>query len=142
MQLTRLPFLATVLLISSPPADAMPARAIYRCKAADVVTFSDRPCAAGAQEYKADSSRISTYAAPPAAQTAAAKPKQKQRPKKAAPGPARASQAKHEADCDRLRGALRDIREKMRRGYGAKEGERLKERQAKLEQRRRVQRCR
>ena len=142
MQLSRILPLAAVL-IAWQQAAATPARVIYRCQAAEAVTFSDRPCAAEAQEYEADSSRISTYAPPAAAQPVAARAKQKQRPKRtSASASSQASQAKHAADCDRMRTSLKDIRARMRSVYGAKEGERLKERQARLERRRRAQRCR
>lgn len=143
MELRRtLPLAA--LLIAWMHAAATPQRVIYRCQVADVVVFSDRPCALEAQEYEADTSRISTYAPPAVTQPVATRTKQKQRPERtsAARASSQVSQAKHAADCARVLASLKDIRAKMRAGYGAKEGERLKERQAKLEQRRRAQRCR
>lgn len=50
--------------------------------------------------------------------------------------------AKHKAACARLEQGLRDVRSKMRTGYGAKEGERLKQRQRQLNNRRRLEKCR
>jgi hypothetical protein len=53
-----------------------------------------------------------------------------------------ADPAKHRLACARLEQALRDVRNKMRAGYGAKQGERLKMRQRQLDQRRRLEKCR
>jgi hypothetical protein len=56
-------------------------------------------------------------------------------------GSVAADQARHKAECERVTQSLRDIRSKMRAGYNAREGERLRERQDKLEQKRRAAGC-
>jgi hypothetical protein len=50
-------------------------------------------------------------------------------------------QAKHAAECRRIRESLGAVRDKMRAGYNAKQGERLKERERKLNESRRAKRC-
>lgn len=141
---TAAAFLTAVLAaFAVAQADPVSLRVIYRCEVAGVVTFSDRACGAESQEYEADAGRVSTYAPPAASQKVVVKTKQKPRGKRA--GGSRSSQdsqAKRVADCERIRLALRDIRAKMRSGYGVKEGERLRERQGKLEKRRRAGHCR
>jgi hypothetical protein len=53
-----------------------------------------------------------------------------------------AAQAKHQATCGKLDQSLREVRTKLRTGYGVKEGERLKARQRQLAERRRTEKCR
>ena len=114
---------------------------IYRCVVGGVVTFADRPCGAEATTYQPDIDRVSSYTAPPAPSEA---PSMRSSTKKrtTARSSTAANQVGRAAECDRIQTALRDIRAKMRAGYNAKEGERLKARQAKLNDRRRAQRCR
>jgi len=113
---------------------------VYRCTVGGVTTYSDRPCAPEAVPYQPDTSRVSTYDPPPVSPaTAPAEPRRK--------SPARrrdtsADQVRHAAACDRIRNSLRDVAERMRAGYDVKQGERLRERKAKLEQQRRAQKCR
>jgi hypothetical protein len=135
-------FAATVFVPSH--AEPLSERAIYRCESAGAVTFSDVPCDSTASEYQADASRVTTYTAPPASKVAASEVKQKKQSakRKAASGSSVDDRAKQAAECARISGSLRDIRSKMRSGYGVKEGERLKQRQAKLEERRRAKHCR
>lgn len=131
------------VLIAPLRADPAPPRPIYRCEVAGVVTFADLPCDSTAREYEADASRVSTYAAQPVSKVTAAGAKQRKSAKRGgAATSAVDSQAKQAAECARISGSLRDIRSKMRSGYSAKQGERLKERQTKLEERRRAKRCR
>lgn len=127
---------------SEPPPAAPSVRLIYRCEHGGVMTFSDQPCGAQAQTYEADTSRVSIYEGRPAART-----ESRPQPKKRAPSASRRGsiaddQAKHKADCAKLADASREVRDKMRSGYNAKEGERLKARQAKLAERARRERCR
>jgi hypothetical protein len=114
---------------------------VYRCTVGGVTTYSDRPCAPEAVPYQPDTSRVSTYDPPPAAPaTAPAEPPRK--------SPARrrdtsgADQVRHAAACERIRNSLRAVAERMRAGYDVKQGQRLRERKAKLEQQRRAQKCR
>jgi hypothetical protein len=52
-----------------------------------------------------------------------------------------ADPAVQQSKCAKLEQRLRDVRSKMRGGYGAKEGERLKARQRQLNGQRRTQKC-
>ncbi|MGH8188328.1 MAG: DUF4124 domain-containing protein, partial [Steroidobacteraceae bacterium] len=117
--------------------------AIYRCEAQGVTIFSDRPCDESARVYTPDSSRISTYDAPPAAQVVDRGRKQsKPRKARARTSAGVDSAAKRAAACDKVRNALKDIRARMRAGYSAKEGERLREREQALRLRWRADKCR
>ena len=123
-----------------PYAAAATASTIYRCIDEDIVTYSDRPCASNASEYEPDEARISILeVAPPSTTTTAVRPK----PKRAAADSVSiaAGQAKHAEHCGKLERSLRDIRSKMRAGYDAKEGERLRERRRKLSAQHRELRC-
>jgi hypothetical protein len=51
-------------------------------------------------------------------------------------------QVRYATACERIRNSLKDIAARMRAGYDAKQGERLRERKTKLEQQRRAQKCR
>jgi hypothetical protein len=116
-------------------------RPIYRCNSGDAVTFSDRPCDAAAEVYAATTPLNTSEP-----------PKAESRPRTAAPTrPARAvarsggqrnEQASLAEKCQRIQQSLRDIRSKMRAGYTVKEGERLRERRARLDQQRRSAKCR
>jgi hypothetical protein len=135
-----------LLLLPAAPVTATPA--VYRCEANGVTVYSDRPCAHGAQVHEIDTSRITVYEAEQAAQGPDSR-----RPDKKPPGKESARKSKsraraapdadkHRADCDKLDASLRDIRTKMRTGYGIKEGERLKARYRDLTGRRRALKCR
>ena len=117
------------------------AETIFRCKLEGVVTFSDRPCGADAQTYQPNTSRVSEYEPVPAALTAhAQKTSAPEKHTRAAPSIAEV-QAKHAADCMRIRDSLGAVRDKMRAGYNAKQGELLKDRERKLNESRRAKRC-
>jgi hypothetical protein len=115
------------------------AETIYRCSQGGTLTFSDRPCGADAQTYEPDVSRVSEYKSVPATFTSRAQ----SRPQKhQQSGPSIAQeQAKHAAECKRIHDSLAAVRDKMRAGYNAKQGERLKEREHKLNESRREKRC-
>lgn len=123
------------------PCCALALLLVYRCTAGGVTTYSDRPCRPEAVPYQPDTSRVSTYDPPPASRTPA--PAQ---PPRVAPARRRGSsgedQVRHAATCERLHNALKDVAARMRSGYNAKQGEQLRERKAKLEQRRRAEKCR
>lgn len=115
---------------------------IYRCTGEAGTVYSDRPCAEDADPHEIDDSRVTVYT-PAAADkqpspAASAKPT-KAKPAKQAPLP---DPAKHRLTCAKLEQSLRDVRTKMRSGYGAKDGERLRMRQRQLDQRRRWEKCR
>ena len=124
------------LMLSAPVLGA--AATIYRCTDQTGTVYSDRPCAENAAPHQIDDSRVTVYKPPPMSSTTSAKSTKAKRAKAGRlPDP-----AKHEAGCARLEQGLRDVRTKMRTGYSAKEGERLKERQRQLDRRRRTEKCR
>jgi hypothetical protein len=113
---------------------------IYRCELDGAVTFSDRPCGSDAKKYEPDASRVSEFKPVPARFASSVHTKSPPRQRRTEPGIA-AAQAKHAEECRRIHDSLRAIRAKMRAGYTAKEGERLKERQQKLNVSRRMKHC-
>ena len=112
------------------------AHPIYRCATVHGMTFSDRPCGPGSELYEPDLSAVSVVevVTPPATSSPATSP----RPVGAAASAQGPSKAQ---TCERLEQSLRQIASKMRAGYRAKEGERLKERKRGLQEKRRSQRC-
>lgn len=129
-------YLVGSLLLSSPCGAQV---TIYRCAGDAGPVYSDRPCAAHADTHEIDDSRVTVYTPEVTAKRlpATTRPAKVRRSKAARlPDPAR-----HQASCARLEQSLRDVRTKMRTGYSAKEGERLKARQRQLEQRRRLEKC-
>jgi hypothetical protein len=125
-------------LLMTQPAGAQ--TNIYRCLGEAGTVYSDRPCSQSADRHEIDDSRVSVYTPTPAdkpATTVSAKTMKAKPPSKARlPDP-----AKHRLTCGRIEQSLRDIRNKMRSGYGVEEGERLKTRQRQLDQRRRLENC-
>ena len=113
---------------------------VYRCTVGGVTTYSDRPCAPEAVPYQPDTSRVSTYDPPPPGRTEPAAPLRKSPTRKGAA--AGADQVRHDAACERISNSLRAVAARMRAGYDVKQGERLRERKARLEQQRRAQKCR
>jgi hypothetical protein len=114
---------------------------VYRCAGEAGTVYSDRPCAHNADVHKIDDSRVTVYTPviedKAATKTASARPTKARPPKRARlPDP-----AKHQLTCAKLEQSLRDVRAKMRSGYGVAEGERLKARQRQLDQRRRLEKC-
>lgn len=130
-----------VLASASAPAgdDQSATRSVYRCSSGGATVFSDRPCDASAELYRSESP-INTY-------TPADNPPTSSRPAGKRPradpqaGRRAADQAKLAETCRRIEQSLADIRSRMRAGYKAGEGERLRARQAKLREQRRAARC-
>jgi hypothetical protein len=118
-------------------AQAESTRSIYRCETPQGLVFSDRPCSTESQLYEPDLSGVSvvTTEVPKSTSSAAALKLPRKRASSESPVVAKADQ------CQRLNDSLRKIASTMRSGYGAKEGERLKERKRDLEAKRRAQKC-
>lgn len=114
---------------------------IYRCGGEPAV-YSDRPCGTDATPHTIDDTRVTVYEAhPPSAPASSARLKKPaSRPAKAGRNAA-ASDERRQAKCNKLDQSLRDVRTRMRTGYGVEEGERLKARQRRLSQERRLQKC-
>ena len=129
-----------VLLIVA--LNAVGAPTIYRCEQGGATVYSDRPCAADASPHEPDDSRVTVYEAPPASGRATSSATQKPAARRAKAGRQRAtSHEQRQAKCSKLNQSLRDVRTKMRTGYGVEEGERLKERHRELTARRRSEKC-
>ena len=129
-----------LLALGLPSLGAADAPAIYRCDDGGAVIYSDRQCSPGARPHEIDDSRVTVYDAPPTPQ----------RSSKAASKPVRRATKNRKVDsdheqravrCDKLKDSLRDVRTKMRTGYGVKEGERLKARHRQLTEQRRSDKC-
>jgi len=133
-----------LLAVAHAHADAPAAgRPIYRCEVRGQSVFSDRPCGSDASAYEADTSRVSiTQSAPVSARESSpvtdSKPAARRR---GSAGSSAAALARHAATCEKIEAGLREVRARMRSGYTAKQGERLKERQRSLQARRRAARC-
>jgi len=113
------------------------ATTIFKCEIAGVTTFSDRPCGQDAQSQTLDPAAINTYAPPPSA-TIDSAPSVKRGSKALRED---RSEAKRKEACARYASGLKAIRSKMRSGYTAKEGERLRIRAEKLRDGQRLARC-
>lgn len=130
-----------IVLVGMDVPDASGQSQVFRCTMDGVTTFSDRPCGTDAEAYESDGARISTFQAPPVTATSKSSPKRRAIESKRKNASIAIAQAKHAERCARIERSLRDIRSKMRAGYGAKQGERLNERHRKLTAQRREQRC-
>jgi hypothetical protein len=126
--------LAILFLFANGRADT-----IYRCEQDGALTFSDRPCGTDAQTYEPDVSRVSEYK--PVPTKAAAHAQRRTETHTRSEPSITETQAKHAAECRRIHDSLGAVRDKMRAGYNAKQGERLKERARKLNESRREKRC-
>ncbi|HEY0940683.1 MAG TPA: hypothetical protein VGE08_11345 [Steroidobacter sp.] len=116
--------------------------AVYRCAGEQGVVYSDVPCDEAASVHEIDDSRITVYT--PLEITSgpapAAVPAKQTKGRRIKPGPAAGRDA-HRIMCAKLDQRLRDVRTKMRAGYGVEEGERLKARHRQLNEQRRAERC-
>jgi len=130
--------LACTVCLMSARAETS-ARAIYRCEAGGVLTFSDRPCDSNATVHELDAGTLNTFEPTPVQPSARRAVPARKSTKKAA-GAAMAAD-KHKQTCERLAQGLKDIRAKQRSGYKASEGERLKARETKLKSQLRTARC-
>lgn len=118
------------------------AATVYRCESAGRVTYSDRPCAPDAVIHESDGSRVTVYDAQPISKRAPQSGPRVANTTKSVQKSAAAAHAKWQASCAKLDQSLREVRTKLRTGYGVKEGERLKARQRQLAERRRAEKCR
>jgi Domain of unknown function (DUF4124) len=130
------------VLVSFHVASASAASTIYRCEMNGVKTFSDRPCAADSPEYVPDDQRVSTVKVEGVPSLTQTRPAARSKASAPGKGSIAADQLKHKEGCARIDRSLSEIRSKMRAGYDAKQGERLRERQRKLTLDRREKKCR
>lgn len=122
--------LALSLFMQPPMVGAQ--STIYRCEIDGVPTFSDHQCAPGSQAVQA--TPINTAEAV-ALKTPRATPKLE--PPRAEP----VKNTKHAEICAKLALSLKETRSRMRAGYSAKEGEKLRARQDNLRNRQKIARC-
>jgi hypothetical protein len=138
MKIARRTLCASGLALLSTVATA---ETIYRCESASGLIYSDRPCGAEAMVHTGDGTAVSVYDAPPISNHASPPRSKSPTPAKSARKRA-AADAKHQEACAKLDQSLREVRTRLRTGYGLKEGERLKSRQRQLAERRRTEKCR
>lgn len=132
---------ALLLLLCCSAPMHVEAASMYRCEIAGVTTYSDRPCGADAKLHQPDEAAVSTYAAPVMSSKPSATVKSDRATKKRRTSESNDA-AKRVELCDRLARSLKEVRSKMRSGYKAKEGERLRERLAKLKAQTEDAKCR
>lgn len=129
--------LAALLAQLAAAADSS-SRAMYRCDTPEGIVFADRPCDAAAQPYRPELTGTSVIETVQPARTAAARSSTPV----VRPRPAADAEARSKSDtCDRLQENLRKVNASLRAGYGARQGERLKERRRELERKRRAAHC-
>jgi hypothetical protein len=138
MKIARKTLCAGGLVLFSAVAAA---ETIYRCEGAGGLVYSDRPCGTEAKVHIGEGAAVSVYDAPPISNHASPPRSKPSTASKLARKHA-AAVARHQAACAKLDQSLREVRTKLRTGYGVKEGERLKSRQRQLAERRRVEKCR
>jgi hypothetical protein len=122
-------------------------RTIYRCALGGVTTFSDRPCGESVEVHSLEISATPIPAVPKSGVTASRSelPRAAAQPVRTLPaGRANSANRKDSSvrECVRLDAELRGLRARMRAGYSAAEGERLRERQRTANARRRERQCR
>lgn len=116
-------------------------RTIFKCKVDGVTTFSDLPCGQDAQSQALDPAAINTYVPPARVAGAQERPLPSTSNKPPKPPREERSEAKRKESCARYARSLKEIRSKLRSGYTAKEGERLRMRAEKLRISQRQERC-
>lgn len=134
---------------SQPPEPSAGTRTIFHCVIAGVRTFSDRPCGSAAQSPATGSATVElgplnilkSPAAPAVSPSAKAGKSPAPRAATVSRRSTAAGRTAKAGTCGRIQQSLRKITSKMRSGYTAKEGERLRERKKDLEEKRRAQRC-
>jgi hypothetical protein len=125
--------------------DPIGAQRIFRCEVDGRMVFSDLPCTTvpsievvlrPTNSYHADTPAVS-----PGTRKIVA-PDQSTRQSDRQADAIAAEQQRAKLNCQRMADQLIHIENTMRSGYSGKQGERLRERQRQLEQRRRTERCR
>lgn len=110
---------------------------IYRCSVDGVLTFSDHQCGPESEPVKTRPLNVIG----PTAVTAPAKPQSERSERRKEPAAKSPSQDKRAEACAKLALSLKELRSKMRAGYGVQEGERLRARQESLRERQKIARC-
>lgn len=133
---------AAAAICACAAVPSMAASTIYRCESSGVITFSDRPCSTAAVKYVPDEQRVSTVKVEPASGPSPVRSVTRSKARAPDGNSIAAEQLKLKGECARVDRSLREIRSKMRAGYDAREGERLRSRQSKLMRDRREKKCR
>jgi hypothetical protein len=113
-------------------------RSVFRCEQDGQQIFSDRPCAPSATLQPLDAP-ANVYEAPVFRDTPVPAPRT--RPKASADTDPAADLERRRQTCERLALSLRETRSKLRAGYKPSQGEKLKDRQARLKAQMRIARC-
>ncbi len=121
-------------------------RKVFRCQIDRQIVFSDRPCGSAVESTEVHLTANNTYrnsdSAPTPAKTSRAPNHSASRSIERLSNSIAAEQLREKQRCQRLSDQLDTIQAKMRAGYTAQQGERLRERRRQLEQQRRTERCR
>jgi hypothetical protein len=136
------PAALVIVLAAHVSTAARAATSIYKCELAGVLTFSDRPC--GTDAARLDQAAMNTYEAPQLASVpkqSIKAPAKKPVSVRDEPDKIQRAEIKRAESCARFARNLKEIRAKMRSGYSAKEGERLRLRQDKVRDSQRAARC-
>jgi len=124
------------MVLFTQHATAGSAHTIYKCETAQGITFSDRSCGSTSRPYEPDLSGVSIV------DTVVPVPVPRSSPAPARPSRQTSALVISKAQaCEHLQQSLHKIVSTMRAGYGAKQGERLRERKRELEEKRRAQKC-
>jgi hypothetical protein len=133
--------MALVLGIVGTTSVVLAQAKIYRCVINDQAVFADKPCSeAPSVEVLLKSS--STYRG---SESATPQGSKRPLPSRPAPKPDRAAEAaaqQHDERCRSFARQLAQIESTMRAGYNAKQGEKLRDRQRSLQEKRVAERCR
>lgn len=127
-----------LLTLAHPPASSAQAT-IYRCSVDGVPTFSDRQCGPESQPIRTTTPNVTE--APAAAAPDPPQPKSERSERRKGPTSRSSAQDKRAEACAKLALSLKELRSKLRAGYSAKEGERLRARQDSLRERQKIARC-
>lgn len=119
---------------AAPPVDREQEQLIYKCADGGPVVFADRPCGPEAETRRMSPADINTYEAP---SVPPRRPIGRRHSRVLASSAGRASADPIENTiCERITAELERLQSRMRAGYRAREGERLRERQRRLKERR------
>jgi len=139
-----------VALVVTDVVAAQSANKIYRCVVNEQIVFTDRACAHGQAGAEVELAPTNIASAPLGAANLGKDADRKSDRQVERQAELRAKEAKSIAieqarakqRCERLAEQMAAIQSKFRQGYSIEEGNRLRERQRKLEDERRAERCR
>jgi len=140
--------LLAAMLVSSiwTPRAAYSAGNIYRCEVGGQIVFSDRPCPESVVSTQVVIAPSSTYsgvkATPPKTARSVRERTSNANTTPKAQDSIAAEQLRAKQRCQRMVDRLQVIESKLRAGYKAAQGEKLRDRQRQLQQQHHAERCR